>query len=276
MTAPETVVRIGWWARALAWLRERFMPVEPAPAPQPVGALTLRRRMPEPVVVPAKGYVFDFQLHAIFTWISDGLPFDQLDACSHQFMPRARQALSRLASQTAGDLPPHRARDLEVALNRAFDGKSWHYRRGDATVRCRAEVWVRLDDRVKEYLQPSWEKQIKMEADHEVNLRRAELVDQLSRRWLSILDNLRGSPAAPSAAQLTDKEFAEEMRKLAGEQRDAVDRLLSMMEETLQNGRSGGGLGEYEVAEGFDLLNQALRRQAGLGPPRAGNGGQPV
>ncbi len=265
--------RGGWWSRLSTWLSHLFAPLEPVPVPtpEPVGALTLRRDLAGPIVVPARGYVYDFQIHAVLTWMSDGLRRDELVTWSQRFTPRARHALSRLAANATRNFPAHRARDVEVELNRALTGKPWCFQHGDITVRCRADVSVRLDDRVKEYLQPSWEKRIKMEADHEVSLRRAQLADQLSRRWLSIMDNLRGSPAAASAARLADKELAEVMRDLSVEQRETTGRLMSLLEEAIRNnGRSDGGVGQYEVAEVFDLLNQMIRQQA----PRPANGGR--
>jgi hypothetical protein len=209
--------------------------------------------------VPARGYVFDFRVYLSLTWTSNGLHLDELDAWSQQFNQRARRDLGRIAADLSRAYPAHRPSKFEAELNRRLVDAPFTYERSGVALTCRAVAWVRLDPRVKEYLLPYWEKRIKMEAEHDVGLRRAELVDQRNQRWLALLEKVRNDPAAEAAARLTEQEFAEVMREMLAERKAALVQLKELSGQS-PSGFGGGGFGLYE----FDRLAEALGQRAGL------------
>lgn len=163
---------------------ERALPPPPA---EPVE----RRELAGPITVFARGHVFTFTVRAAFTWRAQGLRPDQLAWHAHHFMPQAIRRLTRIAAGLARSIPPHQAGELEVQLQRVLNRQgSWPFKRGGTTVTCRLEAWVRLDERVRQTLQPYWQRQIVLECRHEEFLRRARYAEQLNRRWSAILDDL--------------------------------------------------------------------------------------
>jgi hypothetical protein len=252
---------VGLWRRLLAALRgpEPAPPPEPPPPPPPPGRLTERRELDTPIVVPARGYVFDFHVYACFIWTSDGLRRETLSGWAQHFMTYARRELQQLAADLARNYSPHRVRELEVELKRVLATTgTWRYERHGTAVGCRPQVRVQLDDRVKQFVRPYWERRIKMECEHEVEVRRAELAEQLSRRWLTVLEKLAGNPLAGGAAKMTEKEFAVVVEKMLADQKDAAEQLHSLLEGALKNSAE---MGAYERAETLDLLVEQLRRQ---------------
>lgn len=253
---------MSWLRRILTFL-EQLLRGPQRPAPLPVGELTERRESSIPITVLAKGYVFDFQILPNFTWTSHGLRRELLNDWVEQFTGRARRDLTHVAADIARHYPPHRARELEVELNRRLSQAVWHYERSGVVLDCRPRARVRLDAKVKEYLQPFWERQIKLECEHDVGMRRAQMLDQRAQRWLSVLERLARSNLAGSAARLTEQEFADVVEELVRNERETVEQLMSLLREAIQNdGQADAGLGRYELAEIFDMLNTALHRQA--------------
>ncbi|MEU7754903.1 hypothetical protein [Micromonospora sp. NPDC049171] len=100
--------------------------------------------------------MYSFYVRATFSWSSPvSLRAEVLSSYVQYFQPTAIQRLTRLAADAARDLPPHRAGDLEVALQQALaEDPLWHYQRGDIMLTCRPDVAVRLDERIMPALQP--------------------------------------------------------------------------------------------------------------------------
>jgi hypothetical protein len=252
---------MSWLHRVLRFLGHLLRGPQ-RPTPLPIGELTERRESSTPIPVLAKGYVFDFQILPDFTWTSHGLRRELLNDWVEQLTGRARRDLAHTAADFARRYPPHRARELEVELNRALSQTVWHYERSGVALDCRPRARVRLDAKVKEYLQPFWERQIKLECEHEVGMRRAHLLDERAQRWLSVLERLNRSKLAGSAARLTEQEFAEVVQELVANERETVERLMSLLRDAINNdGQADAGLGRYELAEIFDMLNTALHKQ---------------
>ncbi|MEV0607289.1 hypothetical protein AB0I61_13060 [Polymorphospora rubra] len=231
-------------------------PPPPPPAPPP-GRLTERRDLTAPLVVPASGYIFTFNVYAAFVWVSNGLPREVLNGSAQHFMPYAVRELKAIAASRARHHPAHHARELEVELQRILtDRGNWRYRRGDVEVTCRPYVWVELEDRVKRAVQPYWEQLIKLDCEHDVQMKRAEYAEQMSKQWLAILADLVGSPLADGAAQMTEKEFAAVVEKIVAERKAAAAKLDSLLEEKVRDGDA------FDRAEHFELLKERLERFA--------------
>ncbi|MGW0213898.1 hypothetical protein ACWDXH_05870 [Micromonospora chokoriensis] len=181
-----------WWARnwdrLVAALQDEA-PVGSAAAPAPSGPLVEQRDAPRLIAVPARGYVYSFYVRATFAWSSPStMRAEVLSWYVQYFQPNAVQRLTRLAADAARDLPPHRAADLEVALQQALaEDPRWHYQRGDITLTCRPDATVRLDERIMPALQPHVDRMVELEYQFEEQLRKARYAEHLSRQWATIL-----------------------------------------------------------------------------------------
>jgi hypothetical protein len=275
MTSEPVSPSVSKWLRFSAWLGRVWRafvayfnppepisvaPISPAPAPPPPpppGQLRARRRLDTPMVVPAQGYTFNFHVHATLIWNSDGLYQEQLSSAVNSQMPYAIRRLKAMAASYARHHRPHRARELELDLQDALEKEgAWKYHWGGAALTCRPYIWVELEERVKEAVRPYWEEVIKLDCDHDLQMRRARHAERLSKQWTTILTNLMGSPVADGAAEMTEKDLAEVVAKLVAEQRAAADKLEDLMSKKVEEGDT------FERSEHFDALKERLERRA--------------
>ncbi|MCO1594876.1 hypothetical protein M8C17_06815 [Micromonospora sp. RHAY321] len=182
-----------WWARTwdrlVASLQDEA-PVGLGAAPSPSGPLVEQRDAPRLIAVPARGYVYSFHIRATFAWSSPAsLRSEVLSWYVDYFQPNAIQRLTRIAADAARDLPPHRAADLELALQRALaDEPTWTYERGDIVITCQPDATVRLDERIMPTYRPHVDRLMKLEYQFDEQLRKARYAQELSRRWAAILN----------------------------------------------------------------------------------------
>jgi len=242
------------WGQRIATF---FRGPEGPPPPTPPSHASTRQRLASPIVVPARGHVFSFHIHASFLWTGDDVFEDDLQLLARSSMSSARRELRQIAADLARTREPQEARELEIEINR-IAGKlgRWNYKRQGKTYRCRPYIRVELDERVKDQLMPIWERQIRLQGEHEVELRRARLAEERSIRWLEVLERLAEHPLAAAAARLTEEQLANVMDQVVTEQKDAVERLTTLLENTLRN---ASDLGAYERAETLDVLIDQLR-----------------
>jgi len=232
---------------------------EPEPA-QPLGVLNIRTNLDQPIIVPARGHVFHFAVHGAFVWSSDGIPREDLHDWIRCYLPRARRDLRRMAAETAREFAPHRGGDMEVELQRVV-GKDvpWRYSGNGVTISCSPHVSVKLDQRVKAVVAPFWERLIKMDYEQDVQLKRAQYAETLSKRWLTVLDGLIENPLAGGASQMTEAGFAKVFADVLEEKKEGVRRLNELIEQAL---RTSDFMGAYEQAQAFDMLIQQLKQQS--------------
>jgi hypothetical protein len=244
---------------ALFSLPETEPETEPMPLapPPPPAQLRARRKLQTPMVVPASGYIFTFQVHATFIWTGEGLYQEQVTGAVEALMPYAIRRLKALAARHARQYPPHRARELEMELQQDIkDNGPWTFTWRGASLACRPYVWVELEEQVKQAVRPYWEQLIKLDCEHDVQMRRAEYAEKLSRQWTTILTGLMGSPVADGAAEMTEKDLAEVVRKIVAEQRAAAEKLEDLMTRKVDGGDT------FERSEHFDALRERLERRA--------------
>jgi hypothetical protein len=110
---------------------------------------------------------------------------------------------------------------LEVSVNQMLaNGGDWPF---GAAVTCSPRISVELDERVLEQIRTYSEQRIRMDCEHEEGVRRAELADRLSRRWVKVLEGLLESPVAGGAARLTEQRLAEVVDGLLVAQGNVTD-----------------------------------------------------
>ncbi len=218
-----------WWARnwdrLVAALQDEA-PVGSAAAPSPSDPLIEQRDAPRLIAVPARGYVYSFYIRATFAWSSPAtMRAEVLSWYVQYYQPNAIQRLTRLAADAARDLPPHRAGDLEVALQQALaDDPVWHYQRGDVVVTCRPDAAVRLDERIMPALQPHVDRLIKLEYQFDEQIRKARYAEQLSRQWVAILSD-----------DADDQDVAEAREHMLTAQREAARWITDLLHRHAQN-----------------------------------------
>ncbi len=219
LTAQLALTARRLWRWLLTVARTVDTAAKQGPAPPPPQDPIERREPAGPITVFARGYVFTFGIRADLTWRSQGLRPDQLAWYAHYFQPQATQRLAGIAADLARTVAPHRAGELEAQLQRVLGQQEpWPYARGGQQVTCRPEAWVQLDERVRQTLQPYWERVIALDCRHEEFLRRARYAEQLNQRWSAILAD---QPDA-DAPQAVRDELARARERTLSEQRAAA------------------------------------------------------
>jgi hypothetical protein len=198
-----------------------------------------------------------FNVQASLIWESDGLSYEVLQSVVTACMPTAIRRLLGIVAGRARHQPPHHARELELELQRLLRQEGgWTFQRGGDEVRCRAYVWVELDARVQEAITPYWEQIIKLDCEHDIEMKRAKYAEALSRQWLDILSGIVDSPLAGGAAQLTQKEFAAVVEKIVAERKAFEERINVITESRANEGDP------FERLEHFDRLVDRLQQMA--------------
>ncbi|MFJ8579995.1 hypothetical protein [Micromonospora sp. NPDC093277] len=222
-----------------------------------------------PITVAAKGHMFTFGVRAVLTWSATGLRSETLTWYARYFLPAVIQRLRRAAADRARDLAPHRAGDLEVALQAAFAEEGpWRYTHGGMTVECRPEVWVHHDERVRQALRPYWERMIELECQYELYLKRARYAEELNRRWVTIAKEFVDDPAGGEEAKTISEELARARRHMAAERQAAARWSADLMRDRDRQA------GLFEPFTAIDIVPQqpsGPTQQAG-GPAKAAPG----
>jgi hypothetical protein len=239
-------------------------PAEVSEPPAPPERLQRRRHGPEPIAAPAKGDAFSFQVVATYTWESDHLYPGELDLAIDRHTREVHHGLRELVIDVAHEVEPHRVAELQARLDAAVAPKRWHFDRdGVHRLSCRVEVRVAPDDRVRQRMQPYWERRIEMELEHELGMRRAELVEELTARWTTVLARLHEEPLTPHAARLTEAQFAEVFDRLISERRGALQDVVRILQDASRDHRESG-LRQTEIVHTYDSLLRAVREQYDL------------
>ncbi|SBT43622.1 hypothetical protein [Micromonospora narathiwatensis] len=262
------VVRTLWGHLLPAWRRLQAAAEGEVLSP-PLDEVVEYREMAGPITVAAKGHVFTFGVRAVLTWSATGLRTESLTWYARYFLPAVIQRLRRAAADRARDLPPHRAGDLEVALQAAFATEEpWRYTHGGVTVECRPEVWVRHDERVRQALRPYWERMIELECQYELYLKRARYAEELNRRWVTIAKEFVDDPAGGEEAKTISEELARARRHMAAERQAAARWSADLMRDRDRQA------GIFEPFTAIDIVPQqtsgAAAKPSGSAPKAAG------
>jgi hypothetical protein len=259
-------VKRSFWRRVggvLTNLWQRLSRALAAPPPSPLPPKKGRHHsdLDAPLVVPALGHVYHFIIHATFDWKADGMDSATLQRCARQWMPLAIRELHQCVAAKSRNFAPHRARALEMSVNQMLaGGAEWSF---GTAVRCLPRIAVELDERVLEQVRMYSEKRIRMDCEHDEGLRRAELADQLSQRWVKVLEGLLESSVASGAARLTEQQLAEVVDGLLVTQGNITE----LWERILQD----ESLGSFERAKAHDGLRDHLNIRS-FKPRAAANG----
>ncbi|WP_117212225.1 hypothetical protein [Allorhizocola rhizosphaerae] len=250
--------RPGILRRLLAdWLASH-----PSPASADPPVMT-ECRFQAPIAVPASGDAFDFQVRPTLTWFGKDTTAQTFEEWIDTYTPDAIHTLRLRIEPEARKYEPHRAQQLEEKLNAMLAARDWEFGPATVTLTCRPEVLVLPDRRIRETMQPFWRRRVEMQSEHDLAMRRAELIQERTQAWSTIMAALQEDPHARHAALLAEhKEFAEVFKEMTQGRKDELVRLIEMLEKARQ---SFNGIGLYEYAESLDAALKAYRKQAGLG-----------
>ncbi|MTK03122.1 hypothetical protein FF096_13945 [Micromonospora sp. CP22] len=223
--------------------------------------MTFRQDVPQPLLVPAKGDAFDFRLHAVYAWTASNMSFEELRARAEGLLPWAGGIVRERSIDLAREHEPHRAHDLERALNNLLMHQRWPQ---DSNLpQFGVHLRVSPDERVRERLRPYWERRIELECQHELQKIRAWQADDLTRRWAAVLQSLEDDPVTGHAAHLAGAEFAEVFHRYVEERRGVIPDLVTLLREAVK-GHGDLGLGPSEYTQAWDVALRTYERQHGL------------
>ncbi|WP_229688296.1 hypothetical protein [Micromonospora yangpuensis] len=222
-----------------------------------------RLHAPEPILVPAKGDAFDFRLRVMYVWTAEHMTYPELQARAQYHLPWAGGVLWEQAIDLARQFEPHRAHDLEKALNERLAARRWFP--SDKLPRLTVRAWVSPDERVRELLQPYWTERLGLECQHELQKLRAAHAVELTRLWRAALESLEDVPVMAYAAQLTNEQFAEVFGRYVAERRGTVPELVDLLREAVR-GHNDLGLGPSEYTQAWDLALRTYQQRHGLAP----------
>ncbi|MBN1171499.1 MAG: hypothetical protein JXA67_04945 [Micromonosporaceae bacterium] len=214
----------------------------------------------EPLVVAARGDVFDLQLIPHFRWSSGQMSYEALVRRSSHYTDSARSKLIHRIWAVAREFRPAETTEAERRINEEIS-KGWCYDDDEGTIRCTPSVRVVPDPRMRELLLP-----------FERGVLRARKVEALAEEWLQVfcrleqldrLGRVERQFLLPFAASLTDPEFAAVLHALADVRRARTTELAGVLQ---QAGRSHESVGLFEFASAYDKAYQAFCRQMGLDP----------
>ncbi len=205
---------------------------------------------------PAKGDVFNFEIQVTIIWHGEGVTRAQLKELVATQKSQIFWKLHRRVTEVARGFPPHEALELEQQLREQF-AQSQNIDES-VLVRWEAKFRVLPEERVRERLRPYWESRIELDSKHDLDLRQAEHVDKLTRRWSEVLEQLHGKRFSVEAAQLAQGEFAKIMKELKDQEEDLFKDLLALLRDAA---RGHSTLGLYEYAQTYEKLIEEFGRR---------------
>ncbi|MFU8850792.1 hypothetical protein ACNAW0_07375 [Micromonospora sp. SL1-18] len=224
------------WPRLIALLRQLELVSTPSSPPPLPGRLTLQSQAPKPIPVHARGYVYHFNIHATFTWSSQGVSPDFLSWSVQNFMPQAIESLRRIAADRARSFEADQAQELEEELQGHLSKLGpWRYERGESVIVCEPHVRVELDDPVRETIRPHWDERIKFKHQQELHLTRAQSAKQLSDQWVTILQRHVECPLAGGADNARNQELADALQRMMSMQKDAAKWIEDLLSKRMRD-----------------------------------------
>ena len=224
---------------------------------------TCRFEPAEPLRLLAGGDAYAFKIFPTYEWRGRAAGREDLEDRVQPFMGRARRTVVHVLRPIARSFHPHKARDLEAAVNKRTDDEWRRFSEAGRDYWYTFSIRAEPDDAVQEQLRPYWEARIKAECEHELSLQRARQADRLTREWSTVFDSLEQDPRAADAAKLSGEEFAAVFGSFVGNRRQAVRDLLSLLRDAV-NGHSEAKLGPSEYTEAWDRALRAFQKQYGL------------
>jgi hypothetical protein len=230
--------------------------------PKPSGECQLWSETNHPTLVPAQGSAFDFLVYSSMRWTGVGISRAELEYQIRVHMSTAASRVRWYAAAIGRRHPPHHIQDFEVELNAKLDRHTpLRFTDEETEVFCAIRVRVEADERIRQSLQPSWERRVVLESEHDLDMQRAHLVQQRTEAWTTLIEKLQHSPVAGSAAALAEEEFSKVYAKMLDERDKMAGTLAEVLRDIVRNNRQ---IGAYELAESYDRLLRSYEMRSGL------------
>lgn len=251
---PDSTPSKEWFRRFADW----WQPVVVEPAD--FEAELTDCRPSAPIALAAKGDAFDFSVRPTFTWYARRMTRARFEHLVGSYTIDALDTLRLRSERIARSFEPHRSQQLEQELNARLSTKDWTLGTPGERLICRPAVFVLPDPRVRESMQPYWQRRITMQTEHELAMRQAELTRERTQAWSRIMKTLESDPRNRYAASLVEHDaFAEVFKTMTQGRKDELLKLIGLLEKA---GHSYKEIGLYEYAEGLDAALTAYRKRA--------------
>ncbi|MEV0569025.1 hypothetical protein [Dactylosporangium sp. NPDC050588] len=243
----------GWFRRFADWW-------QPTLAGTGVEAELTDCRPVASIALAARGDAFDFTVRPTLTWHAVRMTRLRFEELLGAYTPDVLDALRLRTERVARSFEPHRAHELEQDLNKRLAAKDWIMGPPAEQLTCRPSVFVLPDPRVRESMQPYWQRRIRMQTDHDLAMRQAELTRERTEAWSQVMKALETDPRSRHAASLAEHDaFAKVYSAMTQGRKDELLRLIDLLEKA---GHSYNGIGLYEYAEGLDAALAEYRKRA--------------
>lgn len=221
--------------------------------------ITERTEIPAPMYVPAVGGVFDFTVECTLVWTTRDYSERQLRIAIPRCVERSTEDVEFRVLRMSHRFHAEQSEALESALAEEFRHRPCRFKSRRGLIQCSPQLRVSIDQDVRDTLRPNHLQRLHLDGEHTNNMRRADLVDTLSRRWSDLLGNIKDEPLIAHAAALTDEEFALVIKEMNKNRQLHTEELLDLLREA--NERAGDlRMGAFEWAQAFD---RALKQQPG-------------
>ncbi|MEU4425333.1 hypothetical protein AB0F81_32330 [Actinoplanes sp. NPDC024001] len=246
-----------------SWLNDFFRAASPGET-LPEQSCQVEER--EPLRLLAQGDAFCFEVHVAYRWRGHAADREQLRTHAEYLMPRARRFVTHWLRPIARSYPPHRAHVLEEDVNQRFNDYWCPLHDGDQQLRFSFTGRVEPEEAVRQQMRPYWQARIKAECDHELGLQRAQLADELTRRWSEVFERLQRDPRAAHVAALSEERFATVFGAFVDSRRKDVDELVTLLRDAVK-GHHDSGLGPSEYTRAWDAALKAFEQRHGVDRP---------
>ncbi|GAB7052200.1 hypothetical protein [Catenuloplanes indicus] len=245
-----------------AWQTFRDFFVQPPPEAGPAARARHDLMLSHTVYVPAEGEAFTFGVEICQSWSMEGGTHDHLARRASELAVDARRSIRRMAVEVSRRYAPHRAVTFEAELNAEVAARQpWIVDDGPYVLICEVTVRVHPDERIAEQTRAFWERRVAMECEHDLEVRRAALVNELIGTWADVIEKLEKNPFASPSAKLAEEHFAEVFAAFKQQRGDAGRRLADILSQAVRGTEMRIGPSEYTKA--WDAALTALLKEYG-------------
>jgi hypothetical protein len=226
-----------------------------------------------PLVVPARGDVFDLHVIVHLKWSCDTLNDADLQRLALDRRDGALYIVGRIVRDCARSLDPFEPARAQAVINGSEDiRKGLCYRDGRHLITCRPLVQVLMDPRLREQLLPFEQEWVELMHNHQLSSQRDVQMQKRAESWLKAFQELEGFAHLGRderqfllryAASLVDSEFAQVISAMAKDRQVLYDQFKDVLDRA---SRDHERLGLFEFASAYDKALQTFCRQMGVNP----------
>ncbi|MEV2197217.1 hypothetical protein AB0I02_40510 [Streptomyces phaeochromogenes] len=226
----------------------------------------------EPLLLAARGDVFEFHVLPHFRWHSREMSLERLRKRAGALSAEARDELLKRSwalARTCDAIDSVKAEELinsELSEGWCYDDEE------EGLIKCRPTVRVRIDPALRDRMRPARLQEQAMKEDLRLGLLKAAHARRLTEEWLQIMAGLERSGKltpvqrqflVPFAATLADGDFAATSNALRAARRTGAVALADVLNQATKNHEQ---IGLFEFANAYDQALNSFSQQMGLTP----------